>query len=175
MKKWIVLSMLGVLVLCGSSFAEDKGSRAGAGTSDVSIDKVFIQDSMSQYIQSKTSPDTNTYDIEGVAAKFDYIHDGVNKKDGLYVSCADFKAGDDVYDIDYYVKEKEGDFEVVKEVLHKKNGETINRVLYYENEKKGSGATEKKGSGMMQEKKGSGMMEEKKGSGMMEEKKGSGN
>ena len=46
---------------------------------------------------------------------------------------------------------------------------------YYENKKKGSGTTEKKGSGMMQEKKGSGMMEEKKGSGMMEEKKGSGN
>jgi len=165
MKKLIALSVLAVLVFYGSAFAEDKGSRSAADAGAVDIDKTAIHDAMSQYIHAKTSPETNTYAVEGVGAKFDYIHSGVNEKDGLYVSCADFKAGDDVYDVDYYVKEKEGNYEVVKEVLHKKNGETIDRMLYQENEKKGSGMTEKKGSGMMEEKKGSGMMEEKKGSG----------
>jgi hypothetical protein len=165
MKKWIVFSMLGVLVLCGSSFAEDKGSRSGSSSSEVEIDKATIQGAMSQYINAKTSPDTGAYDIAGTAAQFDYIHSGVDQKNGLYVSCVDFKSGKNVYDIDYYVAEKDGNYEVVKEVLHKKNGETINKVLYQKDEKKGSG--------MMEEKKGSGMLHEKKGSGEME-KKGSG-
>lgn len=157
MKKWIALSIFAVLVFSGSSFAEDKGSRSSIGSGDVSIDKTAIQDSMSQYIRAKTSPQTNTYAIEGVGAKFDYIHSGVKEMDGLYVSCADFRAGKNVYDIDYYVAKKDGEYKVTKEVLHKKNGEEINKVLYQEGEKKGSG--------MMEEKKGSGMMEEKKGSG----------
>jgi hypothetical protein len=165
MKKLIALSVLAVLVFYGSAFAEDKGSRSSAGAGDVSMDKTAIQDSMSQYIRAKTSSENNTYAIEGVGAKFDYIHSGVNEKDGLYVSCADFRAGDDVYDIDYYVEEKDGNFEVIKEVLHRKNGEEINKVLYQEGEKKGSGMMERKGSGMKEEKKGSGMTQEKKGSG----------
>lgn len=156
MKKWIALSVLAVLVFCGSAFAEDKGSRSTADAGEVNIDKTAIQDAMSRYIHTKTSPDTKAYAIDGVEAKFDYIHSGVKETDGLYVSCADFRAGDDVYDVDYYVAKKDGKYEVTKEVLHKKNGEDINKVLHQEGEKKSSGMMEKKGSGMMEEKKGSG-------------------
>lgn len=156
MKKWILLSLLAVLVFSGRSFAQVKGSRSTTNAGKVDIDKAAIQGVMSQYIHTKTSPETNTYAIDGAEAKFDYIHSGVKEADGLYVSCADFKAGDEVYDIDYYVEEKDGEYEVVKEVLHKKNGKDINKVLHQESENKGSGMTEKKGSGMTEEKKGSG-------------------
>ncbi len=97
-------------------------------TSDAN--KAAVQKSMSDYIAEKSTKNEGKYDIKGESTAFDYIHDGVSKKDGLHVSCADFKLNDDVYDIDYYVKEEGEEFTVVKEVLHKKNGEEVNEVLW---------------------------------------------
>ena len=89
-----------------------------------------IQSAMNAYIQEKTSADGGTYLLDGQKVDFDYLHDGVKEKGDSYVSCADFKMGSDVYDLDYYVKEINGKPTVVKEVLHKKNGEMINTVLW---------------------------------------------
>ena len=70
------------------------------------------------------------YNIEDSNFEYDYLHDGLKIEDGLYVSCADFKSGDMVNDVDIYVKEQEGNYVVVKEVLHKKNGEEVNEVIW---------------------------------------------
>ncbi|MEE8184834.1 MAG: hypothetical protein V3T96_00335 [Thermodesulfobacteriota bacterium] len=89
-----------------------------------------VQGAMDRFIQDKLAKQGGTYEIRGIKAEFDYLHAGVEEEDGLFVSCADFKVGDDVYDIDYYVKAEDDKYTVVKEVLHKKNGKLINEVLW---------------------------------------------
>ncbi len=93
-------------------------------------EKIAIQNTMDSYIQVKLASGGGTYDIEGVKTSFDYLHEGVKQKGDTYVSCADFKYGGDVYDVDYYVKDVGGQPMVVKEVFHKKNGEKLNRTLW---------------------------------------------
>jgi hypothetical protein len=94
------------------------------------IDKKVVQGAMHNFIRGKLSGLGGVNDIKGVNAEFDYLHKGVKKRGDLFVSCADFKSRTDVYDIDYYVREINGQFFVVKEIFHKKNGKPVNEVLW---------------------------------------------
>ena len=98
------------------------------GCATQTVDNKGVQTAMNDFIQAKLSADS-MYTVADQQTTFDYLHDGVKEKDGLFVSCADFKAGDDIIDVDYYVKETNGNYEVVKEVYHKKNGVEVNEVL----------------------------------------------
>ena len=119
-KRHIALWTLLILLFCSLNISEARG-----------VDKEKVQGAMSAYIEEKTAQGGGVYYIRGVKAEFDYIHDGVDRKWwGVYVSCADFKAGSDVYDIDYYVSKEDGDYIVVKEVLHKLNKKKVNEVLW---------------------------------------------
>ena len=104
---------------------------AGCQGAEEAPDNAAIQRAMDTFIQGKLS-EGDAYEIQGVTTLFDYLHDGVKEKDGFYVSCADFKAGDDVYDVDYFVKADNGSYTVVKELLHKKNGEAVDEVIWEE-------------------------------------------
>lgn len=92
--------------------------------------RVGVQTVINIYIQNKLTTGDDKYDIDGLQTEFDYIHSGVKMKGGLYVSCADFKTGKEILDIDYYVKKNGTFYEVVKEVLHKNNGKKINKILW---------------------------------------------
>ncbi|MFC1754668.1 hypothetical protein ACFL96_14930 [Thermoproteota archaeon] len=124
------------------SGSEDKGSASTA--TDKTIDKAGIQAVILQCINKEQCPATKTCKIKETNAEFDYLHSGVKEVDGLYVSCADFKAGDTTYDVDYYVKEEGGKYRVVKMVLHKENGQLVNEVMY--DEALDGACCEKKGS-----------------------------
>lgn len=104
---------------------------AGCEGTEEGADNAAVQSAMDAFIRGKLS-EGNAYDIRGVTTQFDYLHDGVKEKDGLYVSCADFKAGDDVYDVDYFVKAENGSYTVVKETLHKKNESVVDEVIWEE-------------------------------------------
>ncbi len=94
------------------------------------VDNKLVQEAMDNYIKGKLSSQGGLYEIKGVKAEFDYLHSGVKEDGSLFVSCADFKAGTDVYDIDYYVKNTDGKYIVVKETFHKKNDKPVNDVLW---------------------------------------------
>jgi hypothetical protein len=95
------------------------------------VDNKLVQEAMDNYIKGKLSSQGGLYEIKGVKAEFDYLHSGVKEDGSLFVSCADFKAGNDVYDIDYYVKKNtDGKYIVVKEIFHKKNEKPVNDVLW---------------------------------------------
>jgi hypothetical protein len=94
------------------------------------IDKKLVQGAMENFIRGKLSSQGGLYEIKGVKAEFDYLHSGVKEDGNLSVSCADFKAGNDVYDIDYYVKSTDGKYIVVKEIFHRKNEKPVNDVLW---------------------------------------------
>ena len=93
-------------------------------------EKKKVQGAMKVFVDDKLAKDGNVYKIEDKNGVFDYLHDGVKKGGDLHVSCADVKVGNDIYDIDYYVKKENGTFTVMKEVLHKINKEEINRTLW---------------------------------------------
>ncbi len=94
------------------------------------VDNKLVQEAMDNYIKGKLSSQGGHYEIKGVKTEFDYLHSGVKEDGSLFVSCADFKAGNDIYDIDYYVKRTDGKYIVVKEIFHKKNGKPVNDVLW---------------------------------------------
>jgi len=94
------------------------------------VDNKLVQEAMDNYIKEKLSSQGGHYEIKGIKAEFDYLHSGVKEDGSLFVSCADFKAGNDVYDIDYYVKNTDGKYVVVKEIFHKKNDKPVNDVLW---------------------------------------------
>ena len=94
------------------------------------VDNKLVQEAMDNYIKGKLSSQGGFYEIKGVNAEFDYLHSGVKEDGSLFVSCADFKAGNDVYDIDYYVKNTDGKYVVVKEIFHRKNEKPVNDVLW---------------------------------------------
>jgi len=93
-------------------------------------EQVKVKSATKEYVDAKLAENNNVYKIEDLKGVFDHIHDEVESKGGLYVSCADVKVGKDVYDIDYYVKKENGKYTVVKEILRKLNGGKINRILW---------------------------------------------
>lgn len=160
-KVLVTMCLVLALIMTGGVFASEKSSDSGQkkgstgdkwGNYGSGVDKAAIQAAMLKYIAHKTNYD-QTYNLDGRKVTFDYLHGGLKEKGGLYISCVDFKAGRDVYDVDYYVREKKGNHKVVKEVLHKKNGKAINKVLWSKTGKKCSGYEKKSSS---DEKKGSG-------------------
>ena len=101
------------------------------GNAVAEVEETQVQQAMDDFIKAKLVREGGTYSIEDRKTEFDYLHDGVNlNDDGLYISCADFKDGEDVIDVDYYVQVQDGKYEVVKEVFHKLNGEKVNSVLW---------------------------------------------
>jgi len=117
--KYAMLLMIGILFLVGCT-----------QTVTDEVDNVGVQAAMDSFVQARLAESDGVYAVGDVDTEFDYLHDGVSEKDGLFVSCADFKSGDSVYDVDYYVKEENGQYEVVKEVFHKLDGEEVNEVLW---------------------------------------------
>lgn len=89
-----------------------------------------IKTAMQTYVDAKLAAGNNVYAIGDLEGTYDYLHDGIKEKYGNHVSCADVKVGEDVYDVDLYVAETESGFAVVKEVLHQKNGEAVNELLW---------------------------------------------
>ena len=113
----IILLGLSVLASCtsGKMSAEEKSN---------------VQTAMKEFVDNKLARDGNVYTIEDKSGIFDYLHEGVKKKGDINISCADVKVGDDIFDIDYHVKNENGKYIVVKEILHKINKEEINRPLW---------------------------------------------
>jgi hypothetical protein len=93
-------------------------------------EKLKVQGAMKEFVDDKLLQDKNVYRIEDKTGVFDYLHEGVKRKGDMYVSCADVKVGNDVYDIDYYVKRENDNYTVKKEILHKINKKEINRTLW---------------------------------------------
>lgn len=126
------LASLALLLI--ASCAAEKESADAAGDSATKLDtpenSEQIKAAMQTYIDAKLAADNNVYAIGDLEGTYDYLHDGIKEIDGNHVSCADVKVGEDVYDIDLYVAETESGFAVVKEVLHQKNGEAVNELLW---------------------------------------------
>ncbi|MBI2821464.1 MAG: hypothetical protein HYX74_04515 [Acidobacteria bacterium] len=59
--------------------------------------------------------------------KFDHIHSGVEKReDGGYVACVDFKEGNQVLDLDFYLKPAaSGELQVSDIRIHKIDGKDV--------------------------------------------------
>lgn len=59
--------------------------------------------------------------------KFDHVHDGVHPVEGgQYYACVDFKEGEKVLDLDFYLKPtSSGDLEVSNIVIHKIDGKKV--------------------------------------------------
>ena len=153
MKRVIILFTVIFFLTSGLVFASEKGSTLGKGRKIISSTKAGAQAAILKHLQHRTCKKGGC-SLGNVKAEFDYLHGGIKKKGAYYISCVDFIAGGDTYDVDYYVQNIKGRFKVKKEVLHKKNGEIVNKILWKwspEDNQKGSqekGSThEHKGSG----------------------------
>lgn len=118
-KFFILVTILAAIVImaCNTTAAPAAGPSESV--------KAKVQVAMSDFVEAKLEANDGFYPIAGMMTEFDYLHDGIKQKGDQMISCADFKLGDDVFDVDYYVEERDGAYVVVKEVFHKKNGEEV--------------------------------------------------
>ncbi len=92
--------------------------------------KETIKAAMKVYVDKKLAENNNVYKIENINGVFDHMHKKVKKEGGSYASCASVKVGKKTYIVIYHVKEENGKYSVVKEVLHKENEEEVNKLLW---------------------------------------------
>lgn len=64
---------------------------------------------------------------ESLNLNYDYVHESVKKTDdGRFFACVDFTDNTgNVYDLDFYLEEKDEELKVNEIVIHKKNGKSI--------------------------------------------------
>jgi len=117
------LFMAGLLAGCQSGSDQSPQEE----TSTVAVDTSALQQAMTDYIHQRG----DSLRVDGQTVSFDYLHESLKTKDGMYLSCADFKApSGDVYDIDYYVDASGDEPNVQKVVYHKKNEKAVNETLW---------------------------------------------
>jgi hypothetical protein len=118
-KKYIIVSALCAIVFAGVSaaFAAD-------------VTKAAVQGQMKAHIDKKVAEGKGAYVIQGVKTSFVRLHGDVRSKDGFLISCAEFKAGNVTYDVDVYARGSGSHYAIVREVLHKKNGQEANERLW---------------------------------------------
>lgn len=126
------LASLALLLIASCAAEKESADAPGDDTTKMAApeNSEQIKAAMQTFIDAKLASGNNVYAIGDLEGTYDYLHDGIKEIDGIHVSCADVKVGDDVYDIDLYVAETESGFAVVKEVLHQKNGEAVNELLW---------------------------------------------
>lgn len=131
MKTFPMLITIGITVsslLLGCQQRPDNS--APSPEAQAALDIAAVQSVMQDYIERATDAG-GTMTIQGMQATFDHLHEGLETREGLYASCADFTTPDgNTYDLDYYVDASGGDLEVAKVVFHKKNGESVNEVFW---------------------------------------------
>ena len=117
MKRMLTVLIAMTLMMGLSIHAADDPSIEGAT-------RKGIQKAMNDHIQAN-KVDTKYVIYDAVANKllkldYDYLHDGIIKKGGFYVSCADFNDNTGTtYDIDILAVEQNGTFKVVDTIVHK--------------------------------------------------------
>ncbi len=95
-----------------------------------------ISQAMSQYVEDQTvDGKIDLYDaVDGklLSLTFDSLHAGIVKKEGFFVSCADFMDQQDrLIDIDFLVKQSGNTLKVTQAIVHSIDGEE--RVYHLEN------------------------------------------
>lgn len=96
--------------------------------------KAAVKKAITEYIQQDQSikgafliKDKNSKAVREL--KFDHVHDGVHQiEGGQYYACVDFKEGEKVLDVDFYVKPAtSGDLKVSNIVIHKVDGKKVDQ------------------------------------------------
>ncbi len=100
-------------------------SALNAGSSEA-----LLEGAVNRYVYVKTSTGIDGYDINEAVVEYVGIKDGPKEVGGGFKYCATFKRGSDYYDVDFYIAEKNGTYNVVKESLHKRNDRHVNNTLW---------------------------------------------
>jgi len=114
------LTLISLLAISHSSLAGNDPSIKGNLRTN-------IQHSMQSFIDSNTvKGKMYVYDsVKGelLKLKFDNLHDGIVKKGGFYVSCADFKDQNDrKIDVDFLVVKNGGSLLTTQALIHSVDG-----------------------------------------------------
>lgn len=82
------------------------------------------------FIDVGTDLDDGSYSIGQYDAKFVSFGEEVKVDGDLSSVSVKFKSKGQILDVDFYVETTSGNYSVVKEVLHKVNGELVDRTIY---------------------------------------------
>lgn len=121
--------LFGTFLISMTSFAADDPTIRGNLRSN-------ITQAMNQYVEDYTiNGKIDLYDaVDGklLSLTFDNLHSGIVKKEGFFVSCADFRDQDDrLIDIDFLVKQSGNTLKVTQAIVHSIDGKE--RVYHLEN------------------------------------------
>lgn len=121
----IFIGLLALLVSLGAlAFAEDVS--AAKSTAAKKAIKEYVQ--QDQALKGAfLIRDSRTSTVRELT--FDYVHDTVHEtEDGRYFACVDFKQGEKVLDLDFYLEETPGGhFQISDIVIHKIDGKDVTK------------------------------------------------
>ena len=121
---FLIVAVMLVMGPCVSA-ARSRGKKV----MDVSIQKA-VRTAILKKIKDPEFPFCKKCKIEGKRASFDYLQSTVRKTDEYYYSCAEFNAMNNLYGLNFFVQKNEEQFEVVKVIIHTKNGRRIDEVVW---------------------------------------------
>ena len=102
----------------------------GLGNLNDGSSEAFLQGAVNRYVYLKSSTGVDGYDINDTIVEYVGFREGPEEVGGGFKYCATFKKDSDYYDVDFYIVEKNGTYNVVKESLHKMNDMQVNISLW---------------------------------------------
>ncbi|MBI3950610.1 MAG: hypothetical protein HY314_09165 [Acidobacteria bacterium] len=141
---WAMLLAFGSITLAvqeqpGQHAQEHPGEHPGKESEPVTAD--MIRQGILSHIQTVTAKNDGVFPIrdektgQDLKLEFVKVHDNVSVIKGeTYFACTDFKdqASGNIYDLDFWMKRKDGAMKVVETKIHKVNGEP--RYTYKDDE-----------------------------------------
>lgn len=97
-----------------------------------------VRQAVQSYIENTFCDASGHCYVYGVKIKFDHLDSNILEKDGFFVSSAFFIDSNDVYVLDFYVRNLGGAFSVEKVLFQKRNEQTMNVIIWDKSGKKGS-------------------------------------
>lgn len=128
-KRVLIVMAFVYLAVAGTGTASEKNAGAG-GEADAAATKVGVQAAVLDYINEEACEVHGICKFGTIMARYSRLLDGVEKKDGFYVARAEFRAGKNIFTIEYHVKEQDGSYTVAKEIVLARNGDPVNEVLW---------------------------------------------
>jgi len=130
-KRVLIVMAFVYLAVAGTVIASEKEAVTGAEKVDL-VAKVGVQAAVLDFIGDEACEVHGVCKLGTIRARYSRLLDEVEKKDGFYVAHAEFAAGKSIFNVAYYVEERDGSYTVVKEVILARNGEPVNEVMWEE-------------------------------------------
>ncbi len=101
----------------------------GLNTLTADSSEPLLEGAVNRHVYLKSSTGADGYDINKDIVEYVGIKEGPDETGGGFKYCATFKRGNEYFDVDLFIVERNGTYNVVKESLHKRKDRLVSNSL----------------------------------------------